>query len=124
MNFPSRVPDSLTDLAVVANRLYVPSAMGTPIEIQGAKQDVVQSTGNRTLTPADQISVITSGSPTITLPPPQESVGRIYYIKNAGSGTVTVQGNNGETMDGETTIQLLQYDSLAITAIGGTWSIL
>lgn len=51
--------------------------------------------------------------------------GRIRVVKNIGAGTVTVDGADVETIDGDTTQELLQWESLTIQDIAsGVWGIL
>ena len=62
---------------------------------------------------------------TATLPLTATAVGQRFYIKNIGTGVVTVDGNGSDTIDGNINIQLNRYDSLTIQCIAAsTWAIL
>jgi hypothetical protein len=122
MKYPYTLPPSITELTVVDNRLYVPSSIGTPIEIAGAIQQVVSGSGDRELSNTDTLTIIEEGSPSITLPNPASAVGRMFTITNAGIGTVTVLPFGTELIIGEVSGELLQYDSITLTTKGGNWS--
>ena len=61
---------------------------------------------------------------TVNLPAATGS-GRHYYIKNVGAGVVTIDPNASETIDGETTQALQQWESMEIIdyTLGG-WAII
>lgn len=50
---------------------------------------------------------------TVTLPVASGS-GRTLEISNINTGTITIDGNNSDTIDGETTQSLLQYESVIL----------
>ena len=61
---------------------------------------------------------------TITLPTATGS-GQAYYIHNMSTGTVTVDGNSTDTINGDLTQELTQHDSIHIVDYGtGTWAII
>jgi len=66
------------------------------------------------------------GAVTVTLPLAADSGGKLYYIKKLGTtGSVTIDGNGSETIDGVTTNVLAsQYDRLTILCDGTSWNIL
>lgn len=73
---------------------------------------------------ADDELVLCNGTFTVTLPPAASSKGKIYVIKNIGSGTITIDGDGSETIDGATTQSLsAQYDFIAIASNGTEWLI-
>jgi len=48
-----------------------------------------------------------------------------YHIKNIGTGVVTVSGNTGELIDGQTTqVISFQYDAIALANDGSNWYII
>lgn len=68
-----------------------------------------------------------SSNRTVNLPATAGCVGRIYVVKkvDAGAGTVTVDGNASETIDGSTTFIIsTQYNSVTIQSNGTGWDIL
>ena len=77
-----------------------------------------------TVTTADKIVNATSGTFTITLPTAVGITGQEFVIKNSGSGVVTVDGNSTETIDGATTVDLNQYDSITVVSDGANWIVI
>jgi len=63
-----------------------------------------------------------TGTFTITLPASAGAdAGKEIRIKNMGTGTITVDGNSSETIDGQTTIDLdVQYSSITLIATGNS----
>lgn len=71
------------------------------------------------------INVVTDDSVTITLPTALNNSGRIFVIKNSGSGTVTIDPDSNQTIDGNATHQLtVQWTSLTIQCTGVNWIII
>ena len=64
----------------------------------------------------------TSGNITVNLPTSVD--GKHYFIKNTGTGTLTIDGNSSETIDGALTQTLTQYESLHIVGDGSNWWII
>jgi len=88
----------------------------------GFKQAYVTKTGAYTATNADYVIDCTSGTFTVTLPASSGRTGRILIIKNSGAGTITVDGNASETIDGATTVTLaVQYGTIQIMSDGTNW---
>ena len=50
--------------------------------------------------------------------------GRIYNIKNSGSGVITVDGDGSETIEGELTQTLYNGDSMQIQSDNSGWVII
>ena len=91
----------------------------------GFKQNYVAKTGAYTATNADYVIDCTSGSFTITLYAASGNAGRILIVKNSGAGSITLDGNASETIDGSTTFSLLvQYDVVQIMCDGTNWKII
>lgn len=85
---------------------------------------VVAKTGAYTATAQDDV-ILCNGTFTVTLPTAVGIVGKVYHIKNNGVGTVTVDGDSSETIDGTTTKALSsQYDSISVVSDGSGWAIL
>lgn len=61
---------------------------------------------------------------TVTLPAAASNSGRVYTIKNINTGTVTVDGNASETIDGATTYDLTLYQAIKILCNGTNWFII
>jgi hypothetical protein len=91
----------------------------------GMKQAYVTKTGAYTATNDDYVIDCTSGTFTVTLPPSSGRTGRILIIKNSGAGTITVDGNASETIDGAATYSLsVQYATVQIMSDGTNWKII
>lgn len=91
----------------------------------GFKQAYVTKTGAYTATNDDYVIDCTSGTFTVTLPASSGRTGRILIIKNSGAGTITVDGNAAETIDGAATYSLsVQYATVQIMSDGTNWKII
>jgi len=63
----------------------------------------------------------TSGTFTINLPTAVGITGKVYVIKNSGSGIITIDPNGTETIDGQTTYGIIQYEVLRVQSNGANW---
>ena len=91
----------------------------------GMKQAYVTKTGAYTATNDDYVIDCTSGTFTVTLPASSGRTGRILIIKNSGAGTITVDGNGAETIDGAATYAIsVQYGTVQIMSDGTNWKII
>ena len=68
----------------------------------------------------------TSGSFTVTLPyiVSNDYKGQIFVIKNSGTGTITVAGSSGQTIDGFSTRIVKPKDSITVQTDGIEWDII
>lgn len=66
---------------------------------------------------------VTANSPTINLPTAVGRTGRVYIIKNSGTGFPVVDGSGAETIDGNITITL-GVETLRIQSTGTNWIII
>lgn len=66
------------------------------------------------------------GAVTVNLPLAAANGGKLYHIKKLGTtGSVTVDGNGSETIDGSLTFTLTaQYQAITIVTDGSNWHIL
>ena len=85
-----------------------------------SKMVVSSITEDTTLGANDEL-VLCNGTFTVTLPPAASSEGKVYAIKNIGSGTVTIDGNSSETIDDSTTKALSQYGIAHIVSDNLEW---
>ncbi|HXG88761.1 MAG TPA: hypothetical protein VNJ02_10530 [Vicinamibacterales bacterium] len=69
----------------------------------------------------DDIIAVTAGTFTLSLYAAAGNSGRALTIKNIGGGVVTVDANGAETIDGATTLGLLQYASATMFCDGSNW---
>lgn len=84
----------------------------------------IAKTANYTADITDYLVDCTANSFTVTLPTAVGITGRIYVIKNSGTGSIVVDGATTETIDGQLTQTLSQYDSLTIMSNNVGWIII
>ena len=84
---------------------------------------VVSKTSTYTAT-ADDGAILANGTFTVTLPTSAGIKNKLFYIKNTGSGTITIDGDGSETIDGDTSIILESNDSVIIISDDTNWQIL
>jgi hypothetical protein len=84
-----------------------------------------QKSANYTVLNTDNVIQVTSGSITLTLHAANDATrgNTPLWIKNSGTGTVTVDGAGSETIDGQLTFTLGQYDSFILVSTGTEWII-
>lgn len=81
-------------------------------------------TSNYTLTENDEV-VLCSGTFTITLPTAVGKTGKKYYVKNIGTGSITIDPNGTETIDSNSTIIIRTRNAaLAIVSDNANWRII
>lgn len=93
----------------------------------GFAANLVSKTANYTATSSDHTILCGSGNETftVTLPAASGVSGIIYNIKNIGTGTITVDGNASETIDGGVTATLSnQFECITIQCDGSNWHII
>jgi hypothetical protein len=78
----------------------------------------------RTLDATDYQIECTANSFTITLPTAVGITGRVYSIKNTGSGTITIACNGAQTIDGHATQSLSQWDNITLMSNNTNWIII
>lgn len=84
---------------------------------------VDEFTTNTTLT-ASHTHVFANGTITITLPTAVGILGRTYWIKNVGTGTITIATTDSQTIDGQSTQSIeYQWDSYTVVSNGANWFI-
>lgn len=84
----------------------------------------VAKTANYTATISDYTIDCTANTFTITLPTAVGIQGRIYNIKNTGTGVITVDANGTETIDGVLTQTIVQWENLQIQSTNLSWIII
>jgi hypothetical protein len=71
----------------------------------------------------DYLIDVTGNTVTVTLPTSVDINGKIYVIKNSGSGVVTVSTTSSQTIDGSNSKTLNNNDSIQIISDGSNWNI-
>lgn len=84
-----------------------------------------QTTIAYTLLATDETVECTSGTYAVTLPTAVGKTGKVYYIKNSGTGVISINTTTGQTIDGGAggSITLAQYDALFVQSNGTNWII-
>ena len=82
-------------------------------------------TANYTALNTDDFINCTSGSFTITLHAANDSTRSFnpLYIKNSGTGTITIDANSSETIDGELTLTMAPGDGIVLISTGTAWAV-
>jgi hypothetical protein len=83
------------------------------VSLGGVTFPYVAIGGTYTILEKDYFIDATSGTFTVTLPISGIVTGRIYIVKNSGSGIITVSGG-GNNIDGNTTKTLKEGNSLQV----------
>lgn len=95
------------------------------LQVAGSLALPITALSTATTLDATHYTVLCNGTFTVTLPAASTCAGRIYNVKNVGTGTITVDGNASETIDGATTYALsTQYQTLTLQCDGSNWFIL
>lgn len=84
----------------------------------------VQTAGAYAMTTANYYLECTAGTFTVTLPTAFGFTSKEYVIKNSGVGTITVDPDGVETIDGALTVDLFPGDSITIVSNGSNWIII
>jgi hypothetical protein len=74
-----------------------------------------------TIGTADYQIEATSGTFDITLPTAVGIQGRVYSVKNSGTGSITLATTSAQTIDGATTKALAQYTNVRVMSNGTNW---
>jgi len=101
-----------------------PQHVTTKAYVDGlAVLSVVSPTANFSISAAHKVALCTN-TITVTLPF-AASVFTPLYIKNIGTGVITIDGNGSQTIDGALTYDLThQWDSITLVSNGTGWFIL
>ena len=83
-----------------------------------------EKTANYSPLSTDEMVNCTANTFTITLPTAVDIQGKTLYIKNSGTGVITLSGNGSQTIDGVNSVDLTQYDSLTILSTNANWIII
>ena len=83
-------------------------------------------TALRTLDNTDYTVDCTANTFTVTLPTAVGITGRIYKLKNSGTGVITVATTSAQTIDGYASgiLTMVQYDGLIVMSNGANWIII
>lgn len=120
---------------VAGNPLIALDEVGTPGTYQSVTTDaygrvtsgesgmvlpVVTKSANYTATSSDY-AILCSATLTLSLPAAASNTGRSYALRNTGAGTVTIDPNAAELIDGATTKSLAANEVVTIVCDGTQW---
>lgn len=97
------------------------------VHVEGAFATAyVEKTANYTLDATDFTVNCTANSFDITFPTAVGIEGRIYVVKNVGTGTITLKTTSSQTIDGNAsaTLTLAQWDSIMVQSDNANWIII
>jgi hypothetical protein len=93
----------------------------------GVSVAVASTATSITLSNTNYIVIGTNGTAiTLTLPAAASNAGRMYIIKSAGAGDVTIDGNAAETIDGLPTYTIAGGGNISKTIVsdGTNWYVI
>ena len=119
-----KIVNGATEHFVVDSR----SASGTcgAKMLTGYSLGYAAKTANYTITNTDSLIHCTANTFVLTLPTAASISGRVYHLKNTGSGTITLNTTSSQTIDGNAsgTVTLAQWDALTLASDGANWIII
>lgn len=85
---------------------------------------LINITALHTAVATNNVINCTANTFTVTLPTASGITGKEYIVKNSGAGTITVDADGTETIDGNLTVVLAADDSTTIISDGTNWIII
>lgn len=91
-------------------------------KVKGSMQllSVVSKTSTYTATLSDDV-ILCSGTWTLSLYAASGNAGKVLWIKNTGTGSITIDPNASETLDGAGTKVLSAKDAFTLICDGSNW---
>lgn len=80
--------------------------------------------GNYSVGANDYFVLCTANSFNVTLPTAVGRQNKIYQVKNSGFGTITILTTGGQTIDGQTSQQLIQSECLTLQSNNANWFVI
>ncbi len=114
----STTPTAGDNTTKIATTAFVATAIGSPLFAYVAKS------GTYAILTTDYTVECTSGTFTVTLPTAVGVSGKVYNIKNSGTGAITVATTSAQTIDGNATESLIQYNCMTVQSNGSNWIII
>lgn len=124
--FPARTaPDIWAQREITAgNGVSVTNGDGVSgnptISVDGTVQAISTKTGAYTATSGDEV-LLCNGTFSLTLPAAASNTRRRYSVRNTGAGTVTIDPNAAELINGAATLALTGGQFVTIVCDGSAW---
>lgn len=97
----------------------------SPVSLGGGTPTLRNVSSTDTFSTASETINCTSGTFTVNLPTAVGIQGTVYTLVNSGTGTITLDPNGSETINGSTTIKIKkQYVSRTVQSDGSNWIII
>jgi hypothetical protein len=90
----------------------------TPLSVSAS---VVTKVAGYSVDPSDSAIVCAANTFDVTLPTAPAIPGKVYTIKNTGTGVITLKTTSSQTIDGQLTQTLTQWDALTVMSDGANW---
>ena len=103
--------------------LVLPDVLDAAITPTKESGGYTAQTTTYSVDPDDRWIECTSGTFTVSLHTAVGYAGRSHLIKNSGTGLITVDTASSQTIDGNLTILLTQYDAVTVVSNGANWMI-
>lgn len=98
------------------------AAPNSTLQVSGsASFSYAAKAANYTASTTDYTIDCTANSFSVTLPTAVSIAGRVYVIKNSGSGVISANTTSAQTIDGTTLQTLNQWDVLRVQSTGSNW---
>ena len=100
------------------------TTLNSTLQVGGSFATAITTKSSNYTASVNDHTILCNATLIITLPDATGATGRIYTIKNIGTGTVTIS-RNGQTIDGASSQTLsTQYQCITIQSDGSNWYIL
>jgi hypothetical protein len=95
------------------------------VELADRSPSYVAKTSTYSIATTDFLINCTSGTFTATLPTAVGVEAKVYWIKNSGTGVITVATTSSQTIDSSTTYVLRnRYETIQVMSDGANWIVL
>ena len=115
----------------ITRGLFIEPTLSSAVDFRGIEVTngsivlpITSQSATYSIRTSDYVVNFTSGTVTATLPTSVGATGKIYIIKNSGTGVVTINTTSSQTIDGSTTYSLSsQYKYVQVMSNGSNWII-